>query len=77
MPGGFGQADIYVVDINEDGSFGEPRNLGPKINTEGREMFPYIGKDNILYFSSDGHSGYGKLDIFATKIFDATVSSPL
>ena len=77
MPGGYGGADIYVVDINKDGSFGDPRNLGPRINTEGREMFPYIGKDNILYFSSDGLSGYGKLDIFASKIFDNTVSTPL
>ena len=77
MPGGFGQTDIYVVDIKEDGSFGEVRNLGPRINTEGREMFPYIGKDNILYFSSDGHSGYGKLDIFASKVFDKTVSVPM
>ena len=77
MPGGYGQADIYVVNINEDGSFSEPRNLGPRINTEGREMFPYIGKDNILYFSSDGHDGYGKLDVFASMIFDTTVSIPL
>ena len=77
MPGGYGQADIYVVDINEDGSFSEPRNLGPRVNTEGREMFPYIGKDNILYFSSDGHAGYGKLDVFATMVFDNTVSMPL
>jgi outer membrane protein OmpA-like peptidoglycan-associated protein len=77
MPGGYGQVDIYVVDISEDGSFSEPRNLGPRINTEGREMFPYIGKDNILYFASDGLDGYGKLDIFASKIFDNTVSQPL
>jgi outer membrane protein OmpA-like peptidoglycan-associated protein len=40
-------------------------------------MFPYIGKDNILYFASDGLDGYGKLDIFASKIFDHTVSQPL
>ena len=77
MPGGYGQTDIYVVDIAEDGSFSAPRNLGPRINTEKREMFPYIGKDEILYFSSDGHSGYGNLDIFASKIFDNTVSMPL
>lgn len=77
MPGGYGGADIYVVNINEDGSFGTPRNLGPRINTEGREMFPYIGKDNILYFSSDGHSGYGKLDVYASMIFDTTVSKPI
>jgi len=77
MPGGYGGTDIYVVDINEDGSFGPIVNLGPKINTEGREMFPYIGKDNILYFSSDSQDGYGSLDIFASKIFDNTVSMPL
>src|SRR5210317_97290 len=69
MPGGYGQTDIYVVDIAEDGSFSAPRNLGPRINTDKREMFPYIGKDNILYFSSDGHDGYGKLDVFASMIF--------
>ena len=77
LPGGYGGTDIYVVDINEDGSFSEPRNMGNRINSEGREMFPYIGKDNILYFSSDGHDGYGKLDIFASEIYDNTVSHPL
>ena len=77
MPGGYGQADIYVVNINEDGSFGTPKNLGSRINTEGRELFPYIGKDDILYFSSDGHSGYGNLDVFASMVFDKTVSKPL
>ncbi len=77
MSGGYGGTDIYVVDINEDGSFGEHRNLGSKINSDGKEMFPYIGKDNILYFSSDGHGGHGKLDIFASQIYDNTVSAPL
>ncbi|MCK4562708.1 MAG: OmpA family protein, partial [Flavobacteriaceae bacterium] len=77
MPGGYGETDIYVVDINEDGSFGEHRNLGNKINSAGKEMFPYIGKDNILYFSSDGYEGLGKQDIFASKIYDNTVSAPL
>jgi len=77
MPGGYGQTDIYVVDINADGSFGTPRNMGGKINSAKREMFPYIGKDNILYFSSDGHGGHGELDIFASKIYDTTVSEPL
>jgi len=77
MPGSIGKSDIYVVDINEDGSFGKPRNLGPKINTIEKEMFPYIGEDDVLYFSSNGHSGFGELDIFASKIYDNTVSSPL
>lgn len=77
MPGSYGKSDIYVVDINEDGSFGAPKNLGPKINTAEKEMFPYIGMDNILYFSTDGHPGYGELDVFASKIFDNSVSQPI
>ena len=75
--GGFGKTDLYVVDINTDGSYGDPVNLGPKINTEEREMFPFMSDDNILYFSSNGHAGYGNLDVFASKIFDNTVSEPL
>jgi outer membrane protein OmpA-like peptidoglycan-associated protein len=77
IPGGYGSVDIYVVDINDDGSFGEPVNLGERINTEKRDMFPYIGKDNILYFSTDGRDGYGELDIFASKIYDNTVAQPI
>lgn len=65
MPGGYGQTDLYVVDIKEDGSFGEPRNLGYDINTEGRETFPYIADSGRLFFASDGHKGLGGLDIFA------------
>ena len=77
MPGGYGGTDIYVVDIHDDGTFGEHRNLGSKINSEGREMFPYIGKDNILYYSSDGMGGHGELDIFASKVYDNSVSEPI
>lgn len=77
MPGSYGETDIYVIDIHENGTYGAPRNLGPKVNTVGREMFPYIGEDNILYFSSDGHPGYGELDVFASKIFDNSVSQPI
>lgn len=66
-PGGKGQADIYKVTINTDGSFGNPQNLGDNINTEGREVFPFIAADGTLYFSSDGHLGMGGLDVFAAK----------
>lgn len=65
-PKGFG--DLYKVAINEDGTFGEPVNLGETINTKSRETFPFISKDNILYFASDGHPGLGGLDVFASKI---------
>lgn len=66
-PGGIGDADIYKVSINSDGSFGTPENLGDKINTEGREGFPFIDADGTLYFSSDGHPGMGGLDVFSAK----------
>lgn len=65
--GGIGQTDIYYVDINEDGTYGEPVNLGPTINTMGREMFPFVAKDNSLYFSSDGHVNLGLLDIYKSN----------
>ena len=68
MPGTKGQSDIFKVTINTDGSFGTPENLGDKINTEGRETFPFISADNELYFSSDGHPGLGGLDVFVTQI---------
>ncbi|WP_109299348.1 OmpA family protein [Aquimarina sp. AU474] len=64
MPGGYGMSDIYVVDIFENGNLGEPQNLGPIINTEGRDTFPFISTNGVLYFSSDGHLGLGGLDIF-------------
>jgi len=68
MPGSFGQSDLYRVAINENGTFGNPENLGPGINTEGRETFPFISGDNELYFASDGRPGLGGLDIFVAKI---------
>jgi outer membrane protein OmpA-like peptidoglycan-associated protein/tetratricopeptide (TPR) repeat protein len=70
MEGTIGASDIFVVDINEDGSFGTPKNLGDKINTEARETFPFVTAANVLYFASDGHPGLGGLDVFATKIED-------
>ncbi|MDC6354738.1 MULTISPECIES: OmpA family protein [unclassified Robiginitalea] len=62
------QSDLWRVVIREDGTFGEPENLGPKINTEARETFPFVSSEGILYFSSDGHPGLGGLDVFATKL---------
>ena len=76
-PGSIGKTDLFVVDIFEDGSFSAPRNLGPEINTKDREMFPFIGIDNVLYFSSDGYPGHGELDVYASKLFDSTVSEPI
>ncbi|WNM18416.1 OmpA family protein [Flavobacterium capsici] len=68
MPGSFGKSDIYKVAISDDGSFGNPVNLGNTINTEGRETYPFVNGKNELYFASDGHPGLGGLDIFGAKI---------
>jgi outer membrane protein OmpA-like peptidoglycan-associated protein len=63
MPGGFGKMDIYVCN-REGNDWGEPINLGKEVNTPENEVFPYYRND-VLYFSSDGLSGYGGLDIFS------------
>ncbi|WP_396601718.1 OmpA family protein [Algibacter sp. R77976] len=68
MAGTQGASDIFVVDINEDGTYGEPINLGPKVNTEGRENFPFVSEKGILYFSSDGHVGLGGLDVYRVEV---------
>ncbi|GLU42377.1 cell envelope biogenesis protein OmpA [Muricauda sp. NBRC 101325] len=68
MPGSLGQSDIFMTDIIGDGTYGPIENLGSNINTVGRETFPFITQDGVLYFSSDGHQGLGGLDIFASKI---------
>lgn len=70
-PGTLGMSDLWYVDINEDGTYGSPTNLGPTINTEARESFPYISEKNNLYFSSDGRSGLGGLDIYVSPLDDA------
>ncbi len=70
MSGGYGMSDIYVVDVYENGGFGTPKNLGNKINTEGRDTFPFISKSGWLYFASDGHLGLGGLDIFVVDLND-------
>ena len=64
MPGSVGQTDIWKVAVNTDGTYGTPENMGTKINTEGKEQFPQITDDNVLYFSSNGHIGLGGLDVY-------------
>ncbi|NND50967.1 MAG: OmpA family protein [Flavobacteriaceae bacterium] len=68
MPDGYGGFDIYKIDINDDGSFGEPVNLGPTINTKHREQFPFISDIDVLYFASNGFLGYGGLDVFRSNL---------
>ena len=77
MPGGVGATDIYKVAIVGAKSFGTPENLGKTINSEGSEMFPVIGKEGSLYFSSNGHTGLGGLDVFESKINSDGFTSPV
>ena len=72
-PGSLGQTDLYEVELKGDGTFGEVKNMGPTINTIGRETFPFVAKTGELYFASDGHPGLGGLDVFqAVKNNDNT-----
>lgn len=68
MEGGYGGADIYYSERNEDGSWTNPKNVGPLINTKYDETFPFIKGDSVLYFSSKGHIGMGGDDVFYSKI---------
>lgn len=65
--GGFGESDLYVAKLNRRGRWVDVRNLGPDINTAGHEQFPFLSEDGVLYFSSDGHIGLGKLDVFKAR----------
>lgn len=78
MPGTLGSFDIFVVDVNEDGTFGTPQNLGNAVNTIHREQFPSISDNGtVLYFSSDGHQGMGGLDIFMSTTYSGVFAKPL
>ncbi len=65
--GGYGGLDLYSAQMDSRGRFSKVRNLGPEINTSGNEMFPYMSENGKLYFSSDGHPGYGMLDIYVVN----------
>ena len=87
MPGSIGATDIFVVDILDANTnshiqdstyigYSKPRNLGEKVNTAGREMFPYV-TDNALYLASDGHLGLGGLDVYESRIIDSKFQKPV
>ncbi len=69
-PGGVGGMDLYVVQKNGQG-WSTPRNLGPRINTAGNEVFPFINQQAELFFASDGHTGLGGLDIYVAQQEDS------
>lgn len=67
--GGFGGTDIYITVRKDDGTWSDPVNAGPVINTAGDEKSPFIHSDSqTLYFSSNGHPGLGGLDIFFSRL---------
>ncbi|MGQ7947634.1 OmpA family protein [Flavobacterium sp. WC2509] len=76
MPGTKGSFDIFSVSI-EGLTYGLPMNLGSSINTSKREQFPFVSKDNKLYFSSNGREGYGAMDIFVSDIQSNSFSKAL
>ena len=76
MPGTIGSTDIFVVDILGEDQYSNPKNLGEKINTSGREMFPFI-TDKALYFSSDGFLGLGGLDVFESRLKNEIFDTPV
>lgn len=75
LPGGQGGMDLYVSEI-KNGVMSPPRNLGAQINTAGNELFPYVDRENRLYFTSDGHPGLGGYDIFIAIPLDTGYSPP-
>lgn len=64
MDGGYGGFDLYYVDIDADGNYQDPVNLGSKINTSEQEQFPYVSDTDDLFFATDGRLGLGLLDIY-------------
>ena len=67
MPGGLGESDIWKVTIEANG-YGKPENLGARINSAGKENFPFITEDNVLYFASTGKQGFGGFDIYKINL---------
>jgi outer membrane protein OmpA-like peptidoglycan-associated protein/tetratricopeptide (TPR) repeat protein len=76
MPGTLGSLDIFSVSVSGD-LYGTPKNLGNKINTRRKEQFPFVSKNNKLYFASNGLPGYGSLDVFVSDIQNEDYSKPL
>ncbi|WP_303318614.1 OmpA family protein [Flavivirga abyssicola] len=77
MPNAIGGYDIYVSDINPDGTLSTPKNLGEKINTHSDDKYPYVFMDTYLFFSSKGHEGMGGFDFFVSEISKDGYKTPI
>lgn len=76
-PESTGKTDIFVVDLLNDGKYGKPENLGSKINTEGREIFPLMDDSSVLFFESDHETEGEELNVFASTIVNDEPSAPV
>jgi len=76
-PGGFGYTDLYRVAIAEDGSYGKPMNMGKEINTAGHDSFPFIDAEGRFFFATNGHPGYGGLDVFVVGLGKGAPITPI
>ncbi len=76
-PESMGKTDIFVVDLLKDEAYGEPENLGPKINSYEREVYPYMDEESVLYFASDKLTEGEKLNVFATRVVDDEPGVPV
>ncbi|OIQ37628.1 MAG: hypothetical protein BM563_08125 [Bacteroidetes bacterium MedPE-SWsnd-G1] len=76
MEGSKGEFDLFVITINSDGTYGKAVNLGSRVNTSRNELFPFISEDDFLYFSSDGHGGFGAFDVFRIPIYELFTNTP-
>jgi len=72
-----GSYDIFSVSIDENGAYGNPSNLGDKINTNEREQYPYISEEGNLFFASNGHLGLGLLDLFSSELIEGEFTEPI
>lgn len=76
-PGGNGRYDIYTSELDDNGNWKEPENLGNVINTSGSEVYPFYHKSGRLYFSSDGHAGRGRMDLFYSENVNGEWKEPV
>jgi outer membrane protein OmpA-like peptidoglycan-associated protein len=75
-PGGFGGSDLYYSEWKEE-RWNDPVNLGPVINTQYNESYPYTNPAGELFFSSDGPQGLGGKDIYFSRFSDSTWLTPV
>jgi hypothetical protein len=76
-PESTGKTDIFVVDLLENGTYGKPENLGSKINSLEREVFPFVDESSVLYFESDIEKPGDELNVFASEVIDNELSAPV